>query len=196
MQARMQQRADEYRQAGAPIPPLIEEAIAGLTVDNGQDQEMTGTQKIDAELAEQLALSRQQLRKTQEQIDKEAKEAEEEKNKKPGDKDREPIAVKLTEEQTKLLLSSEYPNDGRTQTTTLAAIYSGEDEVNIMDESVQLDYSEDEKTFFAILERGEKPALDAKLTQLQQDRMRDNAEQEKAQDPRQKERQRQRQYER
>lgn len=64
-----------------------------------------------------------------------------------------------------------------------------------MEESVQLDYSEDEKTFFAILERGEKPALDAKLTQLQAEKQRDNADREKAQDPRQRER-RERQHER
>ncbi len=102
----------------------------------------------------------------------------------PGE--RASIAVELTEEQTKLLLSAEYPNDGAAQKTALAAIYADGDEVSIMNESVLLDYSHDQKTFFAELERDEKPALDAKLTQLQAVRERD--QQRPAQDPRQRER--------
>lgn len=100
----------------------------------------------------------------------------------------EPTAVHLTEEQTKLLLASEYPNDARKQTIALAAIYSGKNQINIMEESIQLDYSEDEKTFFAILRQDEKPTLDAKLTQLQNERMRDKANSERAQDTHQHER--------
>ena len=163
----------------------------------GESEQERDEEQIDPTLSADLAAAAQQLRKTQEQLSQETQnEADQDDEKDLGERSKESIAVRLTEEQTKLLLSSEYPNDGRTQTTALAAIYSGEDQVNIMDESVQLDYSENEQTFFAILERGEKPALDAKLTQLQNERMRDNADREKAQDPRQRERSRERQHER
>lgn len=105
---------------------------------------------------------------------------------KKAPEERESIAVELTEEQTKLLLSAEYPNDGASQKTALNNIYDGADKVSVMNESVLLDYSHDQKTFFAELERDEKPALDAKLTQLQADRERD--QQKQVQDPRQRER--------
>lgn len=81
------------------------------------------------------------------------------------------IAVQLTEEQTRLLLSAEYPNDGNTQTTALNEILAG-NPVEIENESILLDYSQDSKTFFAKLDAQEKPALDAKLKQLQLDQER------------------------
>jgi len=76
------------------------------------------------------------------------------------------VAVELTEEQTRLLLSSEYPNDGTTQTTTLNDVLAG-NPISIENESILLDYSQDTHTFFAKLDSQEKPALDAKLLQLQ-----------------------------
>jgi hypothetical protein len=103
---------------------------------------------------------------------------------------KEPIAVRLTEEQTKLLLSAEYPNNSQQQTTALYNIYSGSEPVDVMNESVALDYSENEKSFFATLDKNEKPALDAKLTQLQAEKQRATAPAEKKLEPRQKQRQR------
>lgn len=103
---------------------------------------------------------------------------------------KEPIAVRLTEEQTKLLLSAEYPNNSQQQTTALYNIYSGNEPVDVMNERVALDYSEDEKSFFATLDKNEKPALDAKLTQLQAEKQRATARAEKKLEPRQKQRQR------
>ncbi len=79
----------------------------------------------------------------------------------------EDIAVRLTEEQTKLLLSNTYPDNSRAQTTALYNVYTGHDDVDVMNESVKLDYSEDQKSFFATLHRDEKAALDQKLTELQ-----------------------------
>jgi len=82
------------------------------------------------------------------------------------------LAIQLTEEQTRLLLSAEYPNDGRTQTTALNEIMAG-NPISIENESVLLDYSHDTQTFFAKLDAQEKPALDAKLQQLQLQQERD-----------------------
>jgi hypothetical protein len=79
----------------------------------------------------------------------------------------EAIAVRLTEEQTKLLLSNAYPDSSRAQTTALYNIYTANDDVNVMNEAVKLDYSDDQQSFFATLHRDEKPALDQKLTELQ-----------------------------
>ncbi|WP_035356965.1 hypothetical protein [Edaphobacter aggregans] len=61
---------------------------------------------------------------------------------------KEPIAVRLTEEQTKLLLSAEYPNNSQQQTTALYNVYNGIEKVDVMNESVALDYSEDLKRAF------------------------------------------------
>jgi len=83
------------------------------------------------------------------------------------------IAVSLTEEQVKLLLSAEYPQDGQKQNTALNEIYAGKP-IPIERESILLDRSIDSKEFFAKLEANEKPALDAKLTQLQIDKERSN----------------------
>ena len=74
--------------------------------------------------------------------------------------------MRLTEEQTKLLLSAEYPSNSQQQTTALYNVYSGNAPVDVMNENVALDYSEDEQSFFATLDENEKPALDQKLTQL------------------------------
>jgi hypothetical protein len=97
-------------------------------------------------------------------------------------------------EQTKLLLSAEYPNNTQQQTTALYNIYSGNAPVDVMNESVALDYSEDQKSFFATLDKDEKPALDAKLTQLQTEKERAKPNVERAKQP--PERQRQRDIER
>jgi hypothetical protein len=83
-----------------------------------------------------------------------------------GDQDREPIAIKLTDEQGRLLVSAEYPNDLKAQTHALYDLFENGKPIDLMHESVQLDYSSDIKGFFASLDRDEKPALDAKLVQL------------------------------
>ena len=103
---------------------------------------------------------------------------------------REPIAVRLTEEQTKLLLSAEYPNNTQQQTTALYNVYSGNEHVNVMNESVALNYSEDQKSFFATLDKDEKPAIDAKLTQLQAEKERAKPKPESAKQPPERRRQR------
>jgi fido (protein-threonine AMPylation protein) len=87
--------------------------------------------------------------------------------KKPNFISKEPIAVRLTEEQAKLLLSAEYPNDAIQQDQALADIQSGTRAIDVMNIRVGLDYSEELGTYFATLAVEEKPALDQKLTQLQ-----------------------------
>jgi fido (protein-threonine AMPylation protein) len=82
---------------------------------------------------------------------------------------KEPIAVRLTEDQAKLLLSAEYPDDAPQQTAALYNVYNGGDDVNVMGDSVALDYSPEQKALYAALSREEKPALDQKLTQLRAD---------------------------
>jgi hypothetical protein len=76
------------------------------------------------------------------------------------------IALNLTEEQTKLLISSEYPNDIRGEATALYEVAVLSRPVNIMNESVALDYSSDMKQFYASLNKEEKAPLEEKLTLL------------------------------
>lgn len=89
------------------------------------------------------------------------------KSNKPNFVSKEPIAVRLTEDQAKLLLSAEYPNDAIQQDQALADIQSGARAIDVMNIRVGLDYSEELGTYFATLAVEEKPALDQKLTQLQ-----------------------------
>lgn len=80
---------------------------------------------------------------------------------------KQPIAVRLTEEQTKLLLSAKYPNNTHQQNAALNSIYTGSAPINVMNETIALDYSEAQKRFFATLDKDLKPTLDQTLTQLQ-----------------------------
>lgn len=82
---------------------------------------------------------------------------------------RESIAVKLTDQQARLLLSSEYPGDRDAQNRALINVVSEGKPVDIMRASLQLDYSRDLGTFFAQLHQSEKSALEQKLLQLQKD---------------------------
>jgi N12 class adenine-specific DNA methylase len=77
------------------------------------------------------------------------------------------IAVRLTEEQTKLLLSAKYPDNTRQQISALNSIYTGSAPVNVMNDTIALDYSDAQKSFFATLDKDLKPTLDQALTQLQ-----------------------------
>lgn len=83
-----------------------------------------------------------------------------------GDTEKETIALALTEEQARLLISSEYPNDIRARTTALYNIVVEGKSVDVMHESVALDYEHNIKQFYAALDRDERPALEQKLTQL------------------------------
>ena len=85
---------------------------------------------------------------------------------------KEAIAIGLTEEQARLLLSSEYPNDIRARTTALYNIVVEGQSVDIMHESVALDYEHNIKQFYASLDRDERPALEQKLNQLVADNRR------------------------
>ena len=83
---------------------------------------------------------------------------------------KQPIAIRLTEEQTKLLLAAEYPNNTRQQNAALNSIYTGSAPINVMNETIALDYSEAQKSFFATLDKDLKPTLDQTLTQLQSEK--------------------------
>jgi len=76
------------------------------------------------------------------------------------------IALTLTEEQAKLLISAEYPDDIRGEATALYEVAVLSRPVNIMGENIALDYSKDLKQFYASLNQQEKPILEQKLTQL------------------------------
>lgn len=168
------------------------------TVDSRiDDEEYAAEQRtFDPKVAAEIETVQQRLRRTQEQFDREAPESGQDTEQGIDEEKGKLIAVRLTEDQIKLLLSSEYPNDGQKQNTALANIYNGDEEINVFNETVQLDHSDDEQTYFAILEQNEKPALDAKLTQLQRVQEREKEAQQEAQDPRQRERTRERSRER
>jgi DNA/RNA non-specific endonuclease/Zeta toxin len=83
---------------------------------------------------------------------------------------RDAIAVRLTEEHVKLLLSSDYPDNSQQQTTALYNIFSGKENVETLGGRVGLDYSDEQGTFFGILRSDDKPLLDKRLTELQTER--------------------------
>jgi hypothetical protein len=83
-----------------------------------------------------------------------------------GDSDKEPIALALTEEQARLLISAEYPNDIRAQTTALYDVVVQGKSVDVMNESVALDYEHNIKQFYVALDRSERPSLEQKLNLL------------------------------
>jgi hypothetical protein len=76
---------------------------------------------------------------------------------------RKTVALSLTEEQARLLLVAEYPNDVPAVYRGMFEITNLDTSVNIMNESVALDYEEDRKIFYAEMEREEKPAFLEKL---------------------------------
>jgi N12 class adenine-specific DNA methylase len=80
---------------------------------------------------------------------------------------RTPIAVHLTLAQATLLLSAEYPDNTQQQNRALHCIYSGCEAVNVMHDSVALDYSDNRKSFFATLDNTHKATFDKTLTTLQ-----------------------------
>ena len=80
---------------------------------------------------------------------------------------KEPIALKLTEEQVQLLVSNEYPNEPEKASQSVYKLIREGEPVNILKESVQLDYSEDIKGFFARLDEAERPALLSKIQDLE-----------------------------
>lgn len=114
-------------------------------------------------------------------------------NEKDGDEairqPKEPIAVRLTGEQTRLLVTNEYPNNVQAQNQALYEITNSDSTVAVLKDTVHLDYSEEDKTYFASLDKDAKPGLDQKLTQLQ-------AEQDRRRQPPPQERERGRQRER
>lgn len=76
------------------------------------------------------------------------------------------IALSLTEEQARLLIYAEYPNNFQAQATALFDLAVQGKPINIMNESVALNYSHDLKKFYATLFREEQYALEGKLTEL------------------------------
>jgi hypothetical protein len=76
------------------------------------------------------------------------------------------VAVKLTDNQAKSLLAAQFPNDFRKQTAALQTVLSGDATVGVADGIAQLDYSEAKETFFAVIDKNDKPALDTRLNQL------------------------------
>ncbi len=129
---------------------------AELTTKTGQPtdgDDNSGEQAADAQMPEEPT---QELR--QDNV------AQLQTTKPPTSKDL--IAVSLTEEQARLLISTEYPNDIRAQTTALYNIVVKGRPVDIMHESIALDYEQNLKQFYASLDRAEKPILEHRLTQL------------------------------
>ncbi len=76
---------------------------------------------------------------------------------------RKTVALALTEEQTRLLLVAEYPNDTAAVYRGMFEITNTDNSVNIMNENVSLDYEQDRRIFYAQMEREEKPAFLEKL---------------------------------
>ena len=104
---------------------------------------------------------------------------------------KEPIALKLTEEQVQLLVSNEYPNDPEKASQSVYKLIRDGAPVNILKESVQLDYSEDIKGFFARLDEAERPALLSKIQDLEkQDEREKRAPEQQRQKARSKDRER------
>ncbi len=80
-----------------------------------------------------------------------------------------PIALKLTEEQVQLLVSNEYPNEPEKASQSVYKLIRDGEPVNILQESVQLDYSDDIKSFYARLDEAERPSLLSKLQDLEKE---------------------------
>ena len=85
----------------------------------------------------------------------------------PAQSTEEQIAVKLTENQIRLLLSAEYPNNLRQQTAALNGMYEGDGPISMSGNRAELDFSPDQDLFFATLSRSDKTGFDAKLSALE-----------------------------
>ena len=159
---------------------------AGNAVLTGADAEsILRAVQIQAAAAE--AAIQKALREKQKQTDIEDAALDDEQTR--GGK--EPIALKLTEEQVQLLVSNEYPNEPEKASQSVYKLIRDGEPVNILKESVQLDYSEDIKGFYARLDEAERPALLSKLQDLEkQDEREKRAPEQQRQKARSKDRER------
>ena len=174
-------------------------ALEALALDLGAEGSITnGTPILTGEKADELrSVIAAQTLAAQEAIEKaikvKAKEQEQadlqadQQKQKPLEG--EPLAVRLTDEQTRLLIANEYPNNVQAQNQAIYNITNTDQPVSVLRDTVNLDYSDENNTYFASLDKDAKPALDQKLTQLL-------AEQERKRQPPPQEREKSRQRER
>ncbi len=166
-------------------------ALEALALDLGAEGSLTnGTPTLTGDRADELrSVIAAQTLVAQEAIEKaiKAKAKEQEQADLQADQQKqkpleaEPLAVRLTDEQTRLLVTNEYPNNVQAQNQALYNITNSDQTVSVLKDTINLDYSKENNTYFASLDKDAKPALDQKLTQLQaeQDRKRQPPPQER-----------------
>lgn len=76
------------------------------------------------------------------------------------------IALDLTEEQARLLIADQHPNDIRSQATALYNVTVKEQPISVLQGQAALGYSAEQNKFYASLDRHKQPALQKQLGRL------------------------------